>query len=478
MTTTSTNKQLLDELERLTEDHQDNLRDEIRKKIMIATTSPRLEFPVDSFPDRLAEMIRSYNACYGLPTEYFGLTMLTVAGTLLGNAYMVEDRGYLHPPLLYSVVVGKPSIGKTPAIKFFLGPLFEIQKNYRRLYKEKKREYDEAMRDGKGDYTEPREFGILANDATVEAINRLLQANARGILLYRDEIKGWIASMNQYRKGADEAFWLENWSNSTIIVNRVGAETLFIEKPFCSVIGAIQPGILKKLAEGGKDLDGFVARLLFAFPDDAKKTPYSKMRPDPELMAVWTYVVNWLHGLPSIMVEPSDRYGDWDIQSVKIGLTQEAQDLYEQFYNRNAEAINQTDDEVVDAIFGKFDSYCLRLALIIEFLEFATQGIDDIRIEECAERKISKESMTRAINLCKYFQRSALKVVNRLAGPVEQLDTKRRVWYETLPEEFSRSLAIDLGDAAAMSSRTVARLLNDTELFQRVRQGIYWKKYL
>ena len=77
-------------------------------------------------------------------------------------------------------------------------------------------------------------------------------------------------SMNQYRKGSDENFWMEAWNGSTTKISRKNLDnSLFIERPYCSVLGGTQPGILKNFAQGDKAANGFFARLLFSYPDDS-----------------------------------------------------------------------------------------------------------------------------------------------------------------------------------------------------------------
>lgn len=447
---------------------------------------PIVKFPTAAFPDRIGSMILSFSKCYGMPAEYFGTTVLTVAGALLGNAYVVDEpRGGKHAPILYSVIVGKPSIGKTPAVKMMLRPLFEIEKRYRRQHEDKMRAHKQAEEDGQEEDA-PSMQQVLINDATTEEIVRIMESNPRGILLYRDELKGWVSSMNKYTggKGGDESFYLENWSNSLVKVNRVGRGVTFVEKPSCSVIGTIQPAVIKKLVDDGKEVDGFLARLLFAYPDNVQKQYYSKVKPDPNDMEWWEYVVNWIDSLPNEFIEPGDEIGSWDVTSIPLKLSKEAEDAYIKFYNKNVDEINGADDEVIDGMLGKFDSYCLRFSLIMEIMQRAIDWPEskaEVLPQDVEKWEIQELSVFRAIEVVNYYKKTALRVVNRLQSPVEQLPDKHKIWYTTLPfdEVISTEMALKVGERCNMSKSTVYRYLRNAklDLFNNLGRSKYDRKH-
>jgi hypothetical protein len=97
----------------------------------------------------------------------------------------------------------------------------------------------------------------------------LLKKRPRGVCLTVDEIAGWVGSFNQYKaggKGSDRDFWLSNWTGKswTVVRKNLAEGYSTIPHPFVSVLGGIQPDRLGDLV--GKD-DGFLERVLFAYPD-------------------------------------------------------------------------------------------------------------------------------------------------------------------------------------------------------------------
>lgn len=444
---------------------------QIAKEAKALRQLKQIEFPIDIFPKSIEEMIRGYNRVFGAAHEHYALAFLTVGGAAIGNAVWIEERGNTQPPLIYAIIVDKPSTGKSPIAKTVLAPMYRVEKTYRKEYAEKLREADG---DDNG-LTPPRE--IVLNDITVESVYRTLHNNPRGTVVFRDEVTGWMASMNQYKKGGgDEAFWLETWNAGTVKVSRVGRRNaLFIDKPFCAVLGGTQPAILKSFMAGDKGGNGFFARLLFSYPDDSQKQSYSKSKPDPAHLERWTCIIDRLMAIPVEEDRPEDSFGDWDVTPTLLNLSKEAEVAYRQFFDNNAREINQSEDEVTQAILGKFDNYVLRIALILHLLHWAEGGPDDPELEEIKAMEVSAEAMAGAIKAMAYFKATSLKVVNRLAGPVEALPEAQQLWYRSLPEEFQRGEALELAKSADISERHLARLLKREDLFKKLRQGFYFK---
>ena len=87
-----------------------------------------------------------------------------------------------------------------------------------------------------------------ADDTTVERLADILNENRRGLLITKDELSGWLGSMNAYKqggKGADRQFWLSAHTNQPIAVDRKSLEEpVIVAHPFVSIIGGIQPELL------------------------------------------------------------------------------------------------------------------------------------------------------------------------------------------------------------------------------------------
>lgn len=451
--------------------------------------SDSVQFPLEVFPLKLKEMVNAYCSTFGADPGHYGLCILTVAGAVVGNRAWIADRGHTHPPLLYGGMVGDPGAGKTPISRTILYPLVKIEKQMREEHSKALREWKKkAQEAGKDTEAPPPPQGkeLILYDFTLESFYKVLRASPNGVIVPRDELYGWLTSMNQYKKsGGEEQFWLENYNGAMVKINRQKTDRpMMIDHSFCAVIGGTQPKLIEKFIEGDKAYNGFLARILWAYPDAAKKQVYNDKKVDIGWRDYWSKMINSLHTLPTQQQAPIDEFDEWKLDPIILPLSDGAQGHYQQFFNSIVADVNNSDDEVEKAVLTKFDGHVLRLSLILHFLHWADKVTDSwidelgITIDELASMEISGESMQGAISMAKYFRYTSLKVTGRIASPINSLPEAQKLWYNNLPEEFERSHAVELGDIAKISSRTVSRLLQNPTLFKRQRQGVYWKNHL
>jgi len=121
---------------------------------------------------------------------------------------------------------------------------------------------------------EPSAVRYVVNDSTVEKLGELLNQNPHGLLLFRDELTGWLRTLDREGHENDRAFYLEAWNgNGPYTYDRIGRGTLHIEAACVSILGGIQPGpladYLRAAVRGGGGDDGLMQRFqLVVYPDD------------------------------------------------------------------------------------------------------------------------------------------------------------------------------------------------------------------
>lgn len=92
-------------------------------------------------------------------------------------------------------------------------------------------------------------------------------------LLVRDELSGWLRSLDREGHKTDRAFYLETWSgDGRFTVDRVLRGHLRINALCLSILGGIQPGPLsvymRAALQPGADSDGLIQRFqLLVYPD-------------------------------------------------------------------------------------------------------------------------------------------------------------------------------------------------------------------
>lgn len=254
------------------------------------------EFPLTVFSPAWARWIREAAEGAGAPEGFVGTALLAAAGAIIGNARWASPwHPWREPPAVNVALVGRPSSGKSPALDqvHALVAALEAEGNEdwterQRVYKQATIATDERLKQyeahvkhavARGEPVpelaadcaapEPIErHRLFSTDTTIEKAARLSKANSRGMLLIRDELAGWIGTMDRYANGAsgDRAFWLQAYGGRSWTIDRArDADPVVIPSLLWSITGTIQPDRVASLLMTGDD-DGLTARFLYCWP--------------------------------------------------------------------------------------------------------------------------------------------------------------------------------------------------------------------
>lgn len=440
----------------------------------LTTFNKKCSFPLHSFPPKIQTVIQDFNQAYDLPIDYYAMGMLVTFASLIGNRYYLQYKtGYEVPSIIYGVIVGPSSIGKTPALNHCLRPLFKIEKEQRELYLSEKDGYNlEVKANPKTTKEKPVRNEIYINDATVEAVHKVHSDNPNGVLLFQDEVAAWVNSFNQYRSGSDEQFYLSNWSNSFAKVNRATKETLDLPKPAISVLGGIQPKLIELLGANKKQESGFLYRLLFAYPEGVLAPYDTGKEPQPNSFINYEYIVRRLFYITEINRANPLEYKP-ELKRTALYLSDDARVLYRTWKNKNIDKINSLGDDGLKSLYGKLSDYCLRFSLIFEIVNAVC---NDVEIDALTTT-IQEDTVKKAIELTEYFRETGHKVVSRINNIdplIDYSDIHKKV-YAALPESFTTGQGVEIAEKLKMGKRTFKRFLLKKNLFTKVRHGEYAK---
>ena len=125
----------------------------------------------------------------------------------------------------------------------------------------------------------------LVHDATVEKLGELLAENPNGLTLFRDELIGFLRSMDRQGHESDRGFYLEAWNGSNAYAyDRIGRGTIMIPNTCLAIFGTIQPGPLARYlraSASGEEADGFMPRFqVLVYPDPVVEFVNVDRRPD------------------------------------------------------------------------------------------------------------------------------------------------------------------------------------------------------
>lgn len=424
----------------------------------------RSQFPYDIFPQPLQLYIKSQI----IQHEYLAGAMLAAVSTVIGNTCVFEAmQDYIVKPIVYIAIVAPPGASKTPAIKKAFFPLQEYDKaSYAAYklqldeYKLKLQEYNSLKNKKNADKPEPPPFyQLIINDSTIEMLGHILSINQYGCCLLNDELAGFIKKMNKYNSNNDELQkWLSLWSGEPLLIQRIERGNDKIEKPFCSVVGGIQPGVMSLLSSNENEHNGFFHRFLFVYPEVKKKQNWEQIKIPYEIINGYR---NFIIGMLNMRKEVIYHYH----------MSDAADNLFEVWYNNKNIKYDTSNNDHNKGIIAKYQDYCLRFALIIQVME------DYNYRDNCL---VTQGAMEKAIRLTEYFFNNMLKSMKTLIpdSPVDKLQPHYEAFYSKLPQLFKLKTAIELGASIGIKEASVKAFMSrNKELFDQIERGSYEKKY-
>ena len=352
-------------------------------------------FPVETLPSVMREFVVETARALSAAPDFVALPALVAAGVAIGNAVRIcMKSGWTEPAALYAAVIAPSGSLKSPALNAATAPVRDLNTSTRRTW---------------------------TSDCTVERLAQLLTQYPRGLGIFRDELAGWVKSMNQYKsgKGADREFYLSAWSGQACTIDRKNGTELSLQRPFVSVVGGLPPEVLPELAKHVTDGDGFLERVLFASPDPPVAR-WSDATVSSQVRDRYQQLFTDLYAIPYSMVP------------VDLELTSEAREFFVAWHDdHSAGAEDPTLSPFLCGHLAKLKGYCGRLALIhtlctnpqapvvelgsitaaaamVDYFKVQAAKVDSLRsrasgsrVERCGEEILRKLSGCRDVGMAK-----------------------------------------------------------------------------
>ena len=395
-------------------------------------------FRADLLPDAVRVWCEDVADGLQVPLDFTAVpAMVSLAGAIgrsIGLSMKQRDH-WVERPILWGCVVGRPSSGKSPALAPSRRMLDRLAGEERHTYELAQRDYEAhaLMADArkanakktiqaalkKGDEsaaqaaaedaafedeapTEPR---IVVNDGTVEKIGELLNANPRGLVQFRDELAGWLASLDREGREGDRAFWLECWNgNGAFTTDRIGRGTVRIEACAMSILGGMQPGKLgqyvRGAVRGGFADDGLIQRFQLAvYPDLPTSWTYTDRTPDPDAERQAWETFKRLRTLDPDSINAE--HAEWcDVPFLRFD--DEAQGLFIEWMTAHMTHLRSGDESAwIESHLAKYPGLVGRLALVLHLADGHTGPV-------------TGDTLARALNWCDYLEGHA----RRMYAPV------------------------------------------------------------
>lgn len=355
--------------------------------------------PLYVLPPACAEWVRRTAQSTGAPEGYVLLGLLIAAAAAAGrNVEVTVGDTWIEPLVLWGMLVGNPSSGKSPALNAARRALEQIEKLLRRQNEDALQEYKaeklahiiakqarkttpksklESLPAVPNDPVPPPHLQLVIGNATIEATAKALGTNPRGLLSFQDELASLLLNLARYSNGSDRPLYLEAWAATSWIINRMSYEKpLEIPSASLSMIGGIQPEKLQEFLAKDPD-DGLAARFLYAWPDPAPRIPlYQRAVPDDGAMSTAMLRLWQIATSPTSPLRISIDPRDFDPHHQRLHALQARQTDY------------------LAGFVGKGNGTIIRLAGILTLLEWAT-GPSEMPPPSAA----SKAALTGAVEL-------------------------------------------------------------------------------
>lgn len=387
------------------------------------------------------------------------VSLAAVAGRQVGVRPRARDD-WTVVPNLWGAIVGRPGLLKSPALTETMRPLQRLEAARREEYEHAIREHDadqavgkanakalekrisEAVKKGDRDEAKrlamekvtdeaeaPRRQRYLTSDTTVEKLGELLSANPRGILVYRDELSGWLRDLDREGREGSRAFYLEAWNGTgRFTYDRIGRGTIDIEAATVSVLGSIQPGplsgYLRDALNGGAGDDGLLQRLqVVAWPDAPTAWRDVDRFPDTEARRRAWETFERLDTL-----EPADVGAELSGEGIPyLRLDPAAYELFSDWRQRLEIRLRDgTEHPAYEAALAKYRSLIPSIALLVHLADTAEGG------------PVSEPAMLAALAWGEYLEAHARRLYSPALDPAlhaaRELD--RHLLAGDLPDEF------------------------------------------
>jgi hypothetical protein len=383
------------------------------------------QFPVECLPPTLMNYVVDTQHCINLNDAAMpAISVLAVITSIIGSSCRIEiKQGYTESIALFLVVVADSGSAKTAAIKAAVKYLKALQAEQRRLRKLAELEWEQVYaawvnlpKEDRGDEPKrprPAERYIIS-DITLEAVAGILVGNPLGVLLHREEVNAFLAGMDAYRKSStDMQSWIEIFDGESIIIDRKTSDPIQVDHPSVSLIGGIQPKILKQTFQKRPDFidTGFGSRLLFVMP---QKEPIEWNENTPDMDIVFAYenlIDSILADRENVLVQDETGISSFaNVNPFVFSLSNDARRVLFDFQRRYARQAHY-EDVAKAAAMHKAGRIVARLCLALHCVRSIEltghlRGLGDV----------SKETAENAVVLASWFIRESERVYAMLAG--------------------------------------------------------------
>ena len=402
--------------------------------------------PVDKLkpkliPEPLRDWLEDIAHRMQVPLDFSASACVVMLSSIIGTRLSIRPKksdSWRVIPNLWGSLIQRPSQLKSPPVQEVFRVLDKLEaesfkqnedaekiyQNENRKFEMKQKIYENNLRKAfkKGDQIEigsaenelesleakppekPQIRRFQTQDATPEKLQELLSENPQGILVFRDELNGFLMSLEKEGHETARAFYLEGWNGGgSFTQDRIGRGTIRSNLICISLFGTIQPAkiiphIRKAKSETGND--GLFQRFQITVYPDSVKWNYIDKAPN---LTAQGRAFKLIRRLTEMNLRELDCVQGEADGIPYLRFSDDAQELFEAWIKvLETEKLNNIDESSsLLEHFGKYRSLMPSLALIFHLLDIA----DSNKIGN-----ISLLAATQAAQWCEYLESHARRI--------------------------------------------------------------------
>lgn len=246
-------------------------------------------FPTNIFPEKIENLVDALYRKAGFEKSVTASAILFTVSTIIGNSKQIKVKNvWIDTPNLWFAIVGKRGTLKTPTINFPIKPLQQDEIQFGKTYDEDLSSWNKLDKEKQIEEEKPIRRQRITTDATPEALIKLMKENPNGIGILKDELNGLFEEMDRYSSSGTLEIMLSAFNGGLYVKDRATQKSITVENIFLSIIGTIQPQVLKRIANNNTE-NGFIDRWLYV--ESENNIPDFKIDEDIDQRDIEKY--NW-----------------------------------------------------------------------------------------------------------------------------------------------------------------------------------------
>ena len=406
---------------------------------------PVLSFTLDMAPEPLRNWIKDIAHRRQCPLDFVAIPAIVMMASLIGARCQIkpnaqDDWGVA--PNLWGGIVGEPGTLKSPICSDVLFPFGHLEHTAKEVYLAQRNVYEadhvtfieqkkvlegkiKALVEKDGDAYDiktlkeqiatllkhaPKEPALRrykVSDTTLEKMHEILSQNPGGVLVFRDELMGFLDSWEKKGHESDRSFYLEAWNgDKPYTIDRILRGTVQASNICVSILGTTQPdkmvSYLKKTLKHLEN-DGLLQRFqLLVYPD---KHPWSLVDECPcpfargrvlqicKTLATMNFTDQCAH--------QDDPLYEGQYTTPYFRFTPEAQTFFREWITALQKKLEAADHPLILQHLSKYRSLMPSLALIFHLIKVA---------DGTGKGEVSLEAAQQAAAWCAYLESHARRL--------------------------------------------------------------------